>query len=234
MNISKNFKQIRFIKNANHVKDQFRLQKNNPNKEIIPLANRLLKHYEKSPDQKLQKSIEIIRDELNTSQIYGVIYNDLDNSFLSVLDEKAKKLIHNASMQAALTTAISPMPMIDMILIVWRSTLLTKEIAALYGYRPGGLTTIALLKRGIVNVAFAGAAELVTDFTNDAGSVFLAKASQSTGQGIANGILLARLGYGIMEACRPMELDEKRGNFIKSMMRSIVDLVNSKEEAKNS
>ncbi len=231
LNISTNVKQIRFIKNAKLVKEKFKLQKNNPTKEIVPLTNVLLKHYESYPDKKIQTSIEYIRDELNTSQIYSEIYNDLDNSLLSVMDTKAKKLIHNASVQAALSTAASPIPIFDMVLIVWRSILLTKEIASLYGFRPGGLTTISLLRQGVINVVFAGVAEMATDITNDmAGSTVLAKISKSAGQGIANGVLLARLGYGIMEACRPIESDEKRGSFMKSISKSIIDAFGSGEE----
>ncbi len=233
MNISTNFKQIRFIKSAKLVKDKFKLQKIAPTKEIIPLANTLLDHYEATSDKQMQKSIEIIRDELNTSQIYQEIYNDLDNSLLPVIDKKAKQLVHNASIQAALSTAVSPVPMLDMILIVWRSTLLTREIASIYGFRPGGLTTMILLKQGVINVAFAGVAELATDFTNEmASSTVLAKVSQSAGQGIANGILLARFGYGVMEACRPIESSEKRENFIKSIIGSIFDSLRLKEDQK--
>lgn len=231
LNISTNVKQILFIKNAKLVKEKFKLQKNNPTKEIVPLTNVLLKHYESYPDKKIQTSIEYIRDELNTSQIYSEIYNDLDNSLLSVMDTKAKKMIHNASVQAALSTAASPIPIFDMVLIVWRSILLTKEIASLYGFRPGGLTTISLLRQGVINVAFAGVAEMATDITNDmAGSTVLAKISKSAGQGIANGVLLARLGYGIMEACRPIESDEKRGSFMKSISKSIIDAFGPAEE----
>ncbi len=232
LNISTNIKQIQFIKNAKLVKEKFKLQRNKPSKEIIPLANILLKHYESNSDKNLQTSIEHIRDELNTSQIYNEIYNDLDNSLLSVIDDKAKKLIHNASVQAALSTAASPIPIFDMVLIIWRSTLLTKDIASLYGFRPGGLTTISLLRQGVINIAFAGVAEMATDITNDmAGSTVLAKVSKSAGQGIANGVLLARLGYGIMEACRPIESDEKRGSFIKSITKLIIDAFGPREEA---
>jgi len=233
MNISTNFKQIKFIKNAKRVKDKFKIQKVNPTEEIIPLTTALLKHYEASSDQQLQKSIEVIREELNSSQIYKEIYNDLDRTLLPVLDKKAKTLIHNASIQTALTTAVSPVPMLDMILIIWRSTLLTKEIASIYGFRPGGITTMTLLKQGVINVAFAGVTELAADFTNEmAGSTVLTKVSQSAGQGIANGLLLARLGYGVMEACRPIESDEKRGSFVKSIMGSIFDSLRLREDAK--
>ncbi len=83
-------------------------------------------------------------------------------------------------------------------------------------------------------MVFAGVAELATDLTNEmAGSTVLAKVSQSAGQGIANGLLLARLGYGVMEACRPIESDEKRGSFVKSIMGSIFDSLSLKEDAKD-
>jgi len=57
--------------------------------------------------------------------------------------KKAKQKIHNASVQVALSTAISPIPIVDMVLIVCRSTMLTRDIATIYGYRPGVFNYIA-------------------------------------------------------------------------------------------
>jgi len=230
MNIFANFKQIRLIKNVKNIQNRFKLQKSNPTQEIIPLSNTLLKHYENIQDPQLQEKIKIMREELNNSQIYKEIYNDIDNSLLPILDEKAKKLIHKASIQVALSTALSPVPMLDMILIVWRTTLLTKEIATLYGFKPSTISTLILLKQAVVNVAFAGIAELASDFANEvAGSSVLSKVSQSAGQGAANGILLARFGYGIMEVCRPIELGKKRDGFFKNIVKSIIGSFKSKE-----
>lgn len=70
--------------------------------------------------------------------------------------KKAKQKIHNASVQVALSTAISPIPIVDMVLIVCRSTMLTRDIATIYGYRLGVFTTILLLKQGAVNALFVG------------------------------------------------------------------------------
>jgi len=235
LNIFSNIKQFRFIKNAEHIKEGFKKQKQNPTQDIVPLTDILLNHFEKNPDTELQNGIKIIRDELNTSQIYKEIYYDLDNMLLPIIDKKAKKMIHNASVQGALSTAVSPLPLFDMVLIIWRSMILTKDIAALYGFRPGRLTTFMLLKQGILNVAFAGIAELATEVTNEiAGTSILSKVSKSAGQGIANGVLLARLGYGVMEACRPIDSDEERASFVNSIFRSIIGSLgaNSTKETK--
>jgi len=223
LNVVSNIKQLKFIKNAEHIKNSFRHQKDNFTQEIITLTNTLLNHYEKNSDPELKNGIAIIRDELNTSQIYSEIYKDLDREMLPIIDKKAKQIIRDASMQAALSTAISPIAIFDMVLIIWRSMLLTKNIASLYGFRPGSLTTLILLKQGILNVAFAGIAEMATEVTNEmAGRSVLSKVSKSAGQGISNGVLLARLGYGIMNACRPIESDKGRGSFISSIVKSII------------
>ncbi len=230
LNILSNMKQLKFIKNVRNIREKFTLEKENPSAGIVPLANTVLNRYSKSLDAEIIQSIEQIREELNTSQIYKEIYKDLDSKLLAILDSKAKAVIRKASMQAALSTAISPFPLFDMLLILWRSVSLTKEIATIYGFTPGGLSTIILLKQAVLNVAFAGVTELASELTNDvAGSTLLAKFSHSAGQGIANGILLARLGYGIMEACRPIETSEERGSFLKTIVLSIFQVFKSKK-----
>jgi len=230
LNIFSNIKQLRFLKNSQDIKKQFRIQKENPTADIIPLANTILNIYSNSKDEKVLQSIEQIREELNTSQIYKEIYKDLDDRLLAIMDTKAKALINKASMQAALSTAVSPFPLLDMILILWRSVALTKEIATIYGFRPGGLSMLLLLKQAVINVAFAGVTELALDLTNEmAGSTLLSKISSSASQGIANGVLIARLGYGIMEACRPIELTEERRSFIKTIILSIFKVFKTKE-----
>ncbi len=118
------------------------------------------------------------------------------------------------------------MALLDAGIIIWRSFLLTKDVAKLYGFKPGWLSTIVLLKQGAFNIFFAGAAELASEYANEAaGSSITSKISTSAGQGITNGILLARLGYGVMEACRPLPIRTKRDSFINAIYKSIKSLV---------
>ena len=231
LNILSNIKQLQYIKNAKNIKEKFALQKENPTADIIPLANTILNHYSKSNNTHIIQSIKEIREELNSSQIYEEIYKDLDSRLLPILDAKAEAVIHKASMQAALSTAISPSPLIDMLLIIWRSFYITKEVSKIYGYRPGGLTALILLKKAMFNVAFAGITELASELTNEAtGSTIFSKISQSSGVGIANGILLARLGYGVLEACRPIQREKKRKSFLKAFILSIAKVFKSNEK----
>jgi len=217
-----NIIQFRRIQSVASLQKAFKLQRHNPSKAIISLAHTLLKRYEKDSD--LQKSVVEIREEIERSHIYPQIYTTLDTKLLAPIDAKAKQAIHNASLQAALSTAISPLPLLDMALIFWRSMRLTREIASLYGYRPNTIATLMLLRRGVFNIAFAGVTQLAIELSHESTSAtLLSKISQSAGEGIANGILLARLGYGIMEACRPLPSQEKREHFVKSMISSIFD-----------
>jgi len=211
LNIFSFIKQLKELKSSQRIKEEFKSQESKPTEKVIMLANLLFEHYKNSSDQDLLSKIDEVKSRINNSAVYEYIYDELDNALLSVLDKKAKQKIHNASVQVALSTAISPVPIVDMVLIVWRSTMLTRDIATIYGYRPGVFTTILLLKQGVVNTLFAGATELATDLLSDAtGSSFISKISYSAGQGIANGVLLARLGYGVMEACRPISSKAKR------------------------
>jgi len=76
-----------------------------------------------------------------------------------------------------------------------------------------------------------GHTELVADILSDvSGSSFISKISYSAGQGVANGVLLARLGYGVMEACRSISSKDKRKSFIKTIFTSIVELFNASDQ----
>jgi len=222
LNALNNIVQYRRIKNVAKIQEAFKTQSQSPNSDIIPLTHKLLKSYQAHKDPKVEAKAKQISQELTRSQLYPQIYTSLDKQLLSPIDTKAQKAIQNASIQAALSTAISPLPLLDMALIAWRSVRLTREIATLYGYRPNTLTTMILLKKGLFNIAFAGVSQLAIELTHEAASTTLvSKISYSTGEGITNGILLARLGYGIMEACRPLPFNEKREHFVKAIIASI-------------
>jgi len=226
-----NLTQYRRIQKVAKIQKAFKAQSQNPNSDIIPLAQTLLKSYQKHDDPHLQEKAKEITQTLKRSQLYPQIYTSLDKELLSPLDIKAQKAIQNASLQAALSTAISPLPLLDMGLIVWRSVRLTREIATLYGYRPNTVATMIFLKKGLFNIAFAGVSQLAIELSHEATSTTLvSKISHSTGEGIANGILLARLGYGIMEACRPLPSNEKREHFVKSIIASIAKVAKSEKE----
>lgn len=223
-----NIKEFFALKRVTEVRAEFKEQKNKPDANIIPLAHFIINKYENSEHKELKESVDALREELNSSLIYENIYSSIDDKILSSIDKLAKTTIHKASIQGALATAISPVPIIDMALVVWRSAALTKDIASLYGFKPGMATTLILLKRGLINIMFAGISELANEFANQvASSSFLGKASRSLGQGAINGILIARLGYGVLEACRPIESHQGKTSFFTMLFNSIKEALRS-------
>ena len=218
--------QIRVLKDAKTEQDFFVKQRENPDKKLILATLNLLKSYELHLDEKVRSSAQSLQESIKSSHEYRTIYQELDEKLLKSIDKLAEAKIKSASIEAALSTAISPLALLDVLILVWRSFLLTKEIAQLYGFKPGWIATLALLKQGSFNIFFAGAVELASEYANEAaGHSLSAKISTSAGQGMANGILLARVGYGVMKACRPLPLQSKRSSFIKGIYSSIKELI---------
>ncbi len=227
----KNYIQMKSIKNAKKIQKFFSQQKTNPDKTIIPATLNLLKRYKRSKNIALTQKVKLLQTKINESHDYQEIYTSLDRDVINIIDLEVQNRIKVASIQAAISTAISPLAVLDVGIIIWRSVLLTKEIAELYGFKPGWLSTVILLKHGAFNIFFAGAAELATEYTTDlTESSIISKVSISAGQGVANGILLARLGFGVMKACRPLPMRVKRDSFMKGFYSSLKNSFNTSKK----
>lgn len=226
-----NYREIKSLKSVQKIQKLFSRQKANPDKEIISATLNLLHSYTVSPNVKLQQKAELLQTRISSSHEYKEIYKELDEDVINEIDIQVQARIKTASIQAAISTAISPIAIVDSGIVLWRSLRLTKEIAQLYGYKPGWLSTLILLKKGAFNVFFAGATELALEYTHDITEAsIISKISTSAAQGLSNGILLARLGFGIMQACRPLPVRVKRESFIKGIYRSIKEFISTSKE----
>lgn len=76
------------------------------------------------------------------------------------LREAADRLGRNAAIQAVAGVAAIPSPALDVLFVAWRGVRLVREVAALYGVRPGVLGTLGLLRRTAVAATLVGAANL--------------------------------------------------------------------------
>ncbi len=220
-------RQIRLLKSVTKIQKFYKAQSINPSKELVPKTLKLLDGYKKLDDEVLSQRADILVERISSTHAYSELYEELDKEVLLVLDTKAGKKIKEASLQAALSTAISPLALLDAGIIIWRSVRLSEEIAQVYGYKPGYIATAILLKRAAFNVFFASGTELAVEYINEAGeSTLLSKVSLSASQGLTNGVLMARLGYGLMQACRPLPYTSKRESFMKSMLSALKEKLN--------
>jgi len=124
---------------------------------------------------------------------------------LAPRDREAQRLITRMSGETAIMVAISPLTLVDMALVAWRSLAMVDRLCRLYGLELGYASRLRLFRNVLHNMAFAGASELATDASMDMLSLDLAgRLSARAGQGLATGLLSARLGLRAQRLCRPV------------------------------
>ena len=122
-----------------------------------------------------------------------------------VLDAQVRREISRSAAESTLMIAVSPLALVDMGFIAWRNLRLINRIANLYGIELGYYSRLRLFRLVLINIAFAGASELVREIGMDWMSQDLAaRLSTRAAQGIGAGLLTARLGIKAMELCRPL------------------------------
>ncbi len=127
-----------------------------------------------------------------------------------VMDRQARREISRHAAESTLMIAVSPLALVDMAFIAWRNIRLVNRIAAIYGIELGYFSRLRLFRLVLLNIAFAGASELVREVGMDwISQDIAARWSARAAQGIGAGLLTARLGIKAMELCRPLPWLEK-------------------------
>ncbi|MFT6919979.1 MAG: putative membrane protein [Cognaticolwellia sp.] len=162
-------------------------------------------------------------------------YNDVEimqlyaRNVLSQVDQKALKEIAKFSSESVVLVALSPIAIIDMLLMLWRNLRLVNKIAALYGLKLSYWSRVKLIKQVIINMAYAGASELVADLGAELlGAELLGKLSARMAQGLGAGMLTARLGLKAMHLCRPIPFTDdapKLGDIRQQIVSQVQSLV---------
>ncbi|WP_342639486.1 YcjF family protein [Proteus faecis] len=152
-----------------------------------------------------------------------------------ILDKQARAEISRSAAESTLMIAVSPLAMVDMAFIGWRNIRLINRIAEIYGIELGYYSRLKLFRLVLVNIAFAGATELVREVGMDWLSQDLAaRLSTRAAQGIGAGLLTARLGIKAMELCRPLPwIDDnkpKLGDFRKELIGKLKNTIGRKKK----
>ena len=131
--------------------------------------------------------------------------SEFEARVVSVADAEAATLVSGAVGRVAAGTAVSPFPLLDMIVTTVLDLRMTAAVARVYGVRPGALASTRLLRRALLAVISAGALEASDEAIGEILGVGLAgRLSGKAGTALANGLLTARLGLAVIDACRPI------------------------------
>ena len=128
-----------------------------------------------------------------------------ERELMTQLDEQARLLVSSAAQRVSIVTAVSPRALVDVLFVFAASLRLIRQLARLYGGRPGALGMIALLRHVIAHVAITGGMAASDSLIQQVlGHGIAAKLSQRLGEGVLNGLLTARLGLAAIDVTRPL------------------------------
>ncbi|EXI62974.1 membrane protein [Mannheimia granulomatis] len=175
------------------------------------------------------------RGQLNEAYNAKEVLYLFSENVLKPIDKEVKRMISKNAAENAVIVAVSPLAIVDVLLMAARNIALVNKITRAYGMELGYISRLKLFRMVLSNMVFAGATEIATDVGMDFFSQNLtAKLSLRAAQGIGVGLLTARLGIKAMEFCRPIAFQANERPKISAirqeLLTSMKDRVFSKSE----
>jgi putative membrane protein len=147
-----------------------------------------------------------------------------ERELMTPLDQEARRLVSSTAQRVSIVTAVSPRALIDVLFVFAASLRLVRQLARLYGGRPGTLGQIKLMRHVIAHLAITGGMAASDGLVQQVlGHGIAAKLSQRLGEGVLNGLLTARLGLAAIDVTRPLPFTAMPrpvlGDLVKDLLR---------------
>jgi putative membrane protein len=128
-----------------------------------------------------------------------------EREFLLPLDLQAKRAVANAAKQVSVVTAVSPRAIVDVAFVLFAAVRLLRQIARIYGGRPGFFGFLRLARAAFSHLAVTGGVAVGDSLVQQVlGLGLAARISAKLGEGVLNGLMTARFGLAALAVCRPL------------------------------
>lgn len=147
-----------------------------------------------------------------------------DRDLMLILDGEARRLVAKAAKRVTVVTAISPAAFVSVGYVLVENLRLLRNLAGLYGGRPGFAGTARLARMVVTHIVATGSIALTDDLIGQfLGQDLLRRVSRRLGEGVFNGALTARIGAAAVEVTRPLPFIEappvRVRDFLGELMR---------------
>ena len=159
--------------------------------------------YDKRPDTaRARTDVLALRGEIVDGRDLVEI---AERTLVAPLDARAKGAVATAAKRVSVVTTIAPRAIIDVAFVLMQAVRLIRQIAEIYGGRPGLLGFLKLVRSVGAHLAITGGMAAGDSLIQQVvGHGIAAKISARLGEGVLNGLLTARIGVSAMAVCRPM------------------------------
>ncbi len=128
-----------------------------------------------------------------------------ERTLVRPLDGRAQQAVATAAKRVSVVTTVAPRAIVDVAFVAIQAVRLIREIAEIYGGRPGLLGFFKLARSVGAHLAITGGMAAGDSLLQQVvGHGIAAKISARLGEGVLNGLLTARIGLSAVAVCRPM------------------------------
>ncbi|MEQ8658783.1 MAG: TIGR01620 family protein [Hyphomicrobiales bacterium] len=148
-----------------------------------------------------------------------------EETLMAPLDKQAVRLVSTSARRVSLVTALSPRALVDIAMVAFQCVTLTRQIAQLYGARPGVLGAMKLIRHMMAHLAITGGIAATEGLVSQVlGHSLAARLSTRLGEGVINGLLTARVGIAAIAVTRPMPHIAGNGPTLSEVTKGIAGL----------
>jgi putative membrane protein len=154
-----------------------------------------------------------------------------ERELMASLDQQARTMIATAATRVSVVTALSPRAVVDVLYVLASALALLRQLAFLYGARPGTVGLVRLARLVVVHLGITGGLASGDSLIQQMlGHGIAAKLSARLGEGMLNGLVTARFGLAALDIIRPVPFAALSRPTLRDIMNELLRGLGDRDE----